>query len=173
MPVAQEHYWIALPPVLILVTCCCPQSYETTAQGLMVRAGFVRRLIPYAAITFIGPGWDGRASLALSLDRVKIRYGPLSELLIAPENPDAFYAAFNLGNALQRLGVLPEAIQAYDQALRIKPDLAGAHHNLATVYLRMGDYPSAAQHYQEALDLDPSLDQARQGLRTAQQAMRR
>ena len=37
-------------------------------------------------------GWDGRASLALSLDRVKIRYGPWSELLIAPENPDAFYA---------------------------------------------------------------------------------
>ena len=92
VPVAQEHYWIALPPVLILVTCCCPQSYETTAQGLMVRAGFVRRLIPYDAITFIGPGWDGRASLALSLDRVKIRYGPWSELLIAPENPDAFYA---------------------------------------------------------------------------------
>ena len=53
VPVAQEHYWIALPPVLILVTCCCPQSYETTTQGLMVRAGFVRRLIPYGAITFI------------------------------------------------------------------------------------------------------------------------
>ena len=35
VPVAQEHYWIALPSVLILVTCCCPQSYETTAQGLV------------------------------------------------------------------------------------------------------------------------------------------
>jgi len=92
VPSAQEQYWVAALPLLILFSCCLPQSYQTTAGGLIVRAGLVRRFIPYRSITFIGPGRDGRYSLALSLDRVKIRYGRGAELTIAPADPAAFFA---------------------------------------------------------------------------------
>ena len=45
--------------------------------------------------------------------------------------PDFAEAHSNLGNALQELGRLEEAVASYRKALAIKPDYAEAHHNLA------------------------------------------
>jgi superkiller protein 3 len=45
-------------------------------------------------------------------------------------NPDDASAHYNLGNALQQIGQLPEAIEQYQQALQIKPDYADARNNL-------------------------------------------
>jgi hypothetical protein len=92
LPAAEEHYWIAALPLLILLSCCVPQSYETTSTGLLIRAGLVRRHIPYRDITFIGPGSDGRYNLGLSFQQVKIHYGRGSELAIAPADLPAFLA---------------------------------------------------------------------------------
>lgn len=92
VPAAQEQYWIAPLPLLILLTCCAPQSYRTTPEGLMIRAGLVRRFIAYRDITFIGPAVAGPYSLALSLDQVKIQYGMASEISIAPADTAKFLA---------------------------------------------------------------------------------
>ena len=92
VPAAEGQYLVAALPLLILLSCCLPQSYQTTSEGLLIRAGLVRRLIPYQGITFIGRGNDGRYSLALSSDQVKIHFGPASELAIAPADPEAFFA---------------------------------------------------------------------------------
>ena len=51
-----------------------------------------RRFIPYEAITFVGPSSEGRSSVALSADRIKIEWGLSSELLIAPADPKTFCA---------------------------------------------------------------------------------
>jgi len=91
VPAWQGQYWAAALPLLILLGCCAPQSYETTSEGLVIRAGLMRRFIPYRSITFIGPG-SGPYSLGLSLDQVKIRYGRASEIGIAPADPARFLA---------------------------------------------------------------------------------
>ncbi|MGO9261896.1 MAG: PH domain-containing protein [Bryobacteraceae bacterium] len=91
VPAAQEQYWVAPLPLLILLSCCAPQSYQTMPDGLLIRAGLVRKFIPYRSITFIGPG-SGPYSLALSLDQVKIQYGLASEVSIAPADPAKFLA---------------------------------------------------------------------------------
>ncbi len=91
VPAAQGQYLVALLPLLILLSCCAPQSYDTEAEGLLIRAGLVRRFIPYRSITFIGPG-SGAYSLALSVDQVRIQYGPASEIAIAPADPARFLA---------------------------------------------------------------------------------
>jgi hypothetical protein len=91
VPAAQEQYWVAPLPLLILLSCCAPQSYQTTPDGLLIRSGLVRRFIPYRSITFIGPG-SGQYSIALSLDQVKIQYGLASEISIAPADPSKFLA---------------------------------------------------------------------------------
>ena len=92
VPAAQEQYWIAPLPLLILLTCCAPQFYQTTSEGLMIRSGLVRRFIPYRDITFIGPSSGARYNFALSLDQVKIECGPASEISIAPADPATFLA---------------------------------------------------------------------------------
>jgi hypothetical protein len=70
---------------------CYPQSYETTPEALVVRAGFTKRTIAYSQISAVRPSCDSRSALALSLDRVQIVYAS-GELLIAPRNQTAFFA---------------------------------------------------------------------------------
>ena len=81
------NYWIAAPVLLVLFMCAYPQRYVTTSAGLVVVRGLVRRMIPYQAITFIGPSGEP----APWTETVKIQYGRHSELLIAPEDPDRFF----------------------------------------------------------------------------------
>jgi hypothetical protein len=77
------NYWIAGPVLLVLLICAYPQSYKTTGEGLLICGGLWRRLIPYEAITFVGPVSD---------DHVRIQYRLASELRIAPEDPRVFLA---------------------------------------------------------------------------------
>jgi hypothetical protein len=95
-------YWIAAPVLLVLFLCAYPQSYVTTPSGLLLRAGIVRRIIPYQAITFIGPSAGQPAPW---FETVRIQYGRNTELLIAPEDPDAFFQdVVRYAPHLRRLG---------------------------------------------------------------------
>jgi tetratricopeptide (TPR) repeat protein len=50
-----------------------------------------------------------------------------------------------------------EAIEAYKEAIRIKPDFAEAHYNLGLTYLILGDKGSALDEYRILKDLDKDL----------------
>ena len=90
-PLLGHVYWASGLVFGILLVAVYPQYYETTSSGLLIHSGLTRRLVPYEAIRFIGPSAEARHSVALSADRVKIEWGPGSELLIAPANRDAFF----------------------------------------------------------------------------------
>jgi Flp pilus assembly protein TadD len=46
-------------------------------------------------------------------------------------NPDNAVSHFDLALALEQTGQLAEAMEQYEEALRIKPDFAAARNNLA------------------------------------------
>ncbi len=83
-------YWIAGPILMILFLCAYPQSYETTKYALVIRAALSRRVIPYSAISFIGPPPEEDRSFAVSADHIRIEYGPASQVWIEPADRDAF-----------------------------------------------------------------------------------
>ena len=90
----EKAYWVYALAVVVWVLVfgfCFPQSYETTATALVIRAGLSKRTIPYSNITAIRHSSDSRSALALSLDRVQIEYAS-GEQLIAPKNQQAFWA---------------------------------------------------------------------------------
>ena len=60
----------------------------------------------------------------------------------------------NLGIAYGNLGRYQDAIEAYKQAIRIKPDYAEAHYNLGIAYLVTGDKDSALEEYKILKTLD-------------------
>lgn len=77
---------------------------------------------------------------------------------------------FALGVALFRLQRLPEAWQAYQQALRYLPDAAlkaRIRSGLGDLHFATEDYASAISHYHEALDHEPRWNGARLRLATA------
>ncbi|MBA3569748.1 MAG: tetratricopeptide repeat protein, partial [Pyrinomonadaceae bacterium] len=49
-----------------------------------------------------------------------------------------------------------EAVEAYKQAIRLKPDFAGAYHNLGYVYDELGRYKEALESYKHAVQLTPN-----------------
>jgi hypothetical protein len=83
------NYWVGAPLLLVFVLCSLPQSYLVAADGVHIRAGVVRRFIPYNVITFVGPCGGGR-NLALTIDGVCLRYGLSSEIRIAPADAAGF-----------------------------------------------------------------------------------
>jgi tetratricopeptide (TPR) repeat protein len=56
-----------------------------------------------------------------------------------------------LGNALAERGELKEAIDQFNQAVGLAPELAEAHESLARALALQGKRDEAVQHYQHAL----------------------
>ena len=73
--------WIGIPVLVCLVLMAYPHRYVTAPDALKVSAGLVRWTIPYRAITFVG---------ALGNRRIAVRVGNDPELLLAPDDPEAF-----------------------------------------------------------------------------------
>jgi tetratricopeptide (TPR) repeat protein len=71
-------------------------------------------------------------------------------------NPNAFVAHNNLGVALMDSGRLPEAVDQFEQALKIRPGYADARDNLGFLFWRMGRLPEAIEQFEQYLKIDSS-----------------
>ena len=82
-------------------------------------------------------------------------------------NPGLAEAHNNLGNALGSEGRTAEAIEQFEQALRIEPGFAEAHNNLGNLLNVAGRTEEAIVHYQAALLSKPGDIGARYNLAIA------
>jgi len=69
-------------------------------------------------------------------------------------------AHLNLGNALGRLGRLPEAESSFRQALAIRPEFAEAHANLGDLLLELGRPLEALASCRRAVEIRPDFAEA-------------
>lgn len=60
----------------------------------------------------------------------------------------------NLGFAYKDLGENQKAIEAFKEAIRIKPDYTKVHYNIGMLYAEMGDRESALKEYKLVQKLD-------------------
>ncbi len=68
-------------------------------------------------------------------------------------DPDLWLLA---AERFDELGLLQDAVEAYRNALRAKPDCALAHHNLGLAYGRLGRPRDAASEFEQALRINPA-----------------
>ncbi|MFT9090261.1 MAG: glycosyltransferase [Gluconacetobacter sp.] len=66
-----------------------------------------------------------------------------------------------LGNCLKEAGAFDEALLAYDNALKIRPDNADLHLQRGHLFKLMGRHAEALFSYQKALSLDPANEYAK------------
>ena len=83
------------------------------------------------------------------------------------KNPTAWLAMNNLGVALNAEGKPREAVEQYQNALRIRPIYAEAHSNMGVALVAQGKVAEAIPHYREALRIWPSYAAAHNNLGTA------
>jgi len=72
-----------------------------------------------------------------------------------------FEACYNLANALGLEGQIEDAISAYRQALKLKPDLFEAHMDLGTIFVSQGYMDQAEASYRLAIQTRPNNVYAR------------
>ena len=72
--------------------------------------------------------------------------------LIVPEA----IAAHEQGHAHLRASEWFSAITAYDEAIRIQPDVAGLYESRGTAYMYVGQHDNALADYSHAIELDPT-----------------
>jgi protein O-mannosyl-transferase len=149
-PMAEHRMYLSLAAVIAFVVL--------GLHRLIGRRG----LIVYAALT-VGLGW-------LSVQRNEVYQSELAiwndTVAKCPDNPRAHY---NLGCTLEKdPDRIPEAMAAYEAALRIKPDFAEAHNNLGNDLLKTpGRLNDAMAHFQTALSIKPDFADAHSNLGTA------
>jgi tetratricopeptide (TPR) repeat protein len=65
---------------------------------------------------------------------------------------------------LTHLNRLPEAIEAYRDAIRIQPGFAEAHNNLGVVLANSNQLPEAIEQFEQAVKLKPDFTSAQGNL---------
>jgi tetratricopeptide (TPR) repeat protein len=73
----------------------------------------------------------------------------------------------NLGNAYAILGRLPEAMEDFKQAIKIKPDYAEPLDALGVAYARLGRFAEAIEASKQAIRIKPDLADAHENLGNA------
>jgi len=71
-------------------------------------------------------------------------------------NPACWMAHYNLGLVLAHSGRVPQAMEEYEQALRIKPDYDEAHNNLGFALYQSGRVPEAIAQFEQAIKIAPN-----------------
>ena len=74
--------------------------------------------------------------------------------------PGSSTAWYSLGNAYNKAGQSAKTIEAYQQAIRINPELAEAWSNLGVVYAKAGQSAKAIEAYEQALRIKPEYAMA-------------
>ena len=79
----------------------------------------------------------------------------------AKANPTSAIALCNLGDALNQRDLFIEAIEAYKQAIHVKPDFAKAYEKLADIYYyKHSDYEEAIEICKQLISFAPSTANA-------------
>lgn len=91
--------------------------------------------------------------------------GDLEEMLrymqqAARDEPDSADTTYYVGEAYRMLGDNQRAINAYTQAIQIKPDFAPAYLGRARVNISLGDLKAAEEDLQAAIMYDPEMVEA-------------
>jgi len=80
-------------------------------------------------------------------------------------NPACWMAQVNLGNILYQANRIPEAMDLFKQAMRIKP--AVAHYSLGNALLKKGRTLEAIDQYKQALQVNPGYAESHNNLGSA------
>lgn len=83
-----------------------------------------------------------------------------------------YRAWYNLGISYFNLGQTDKALEAYQRALKLKPDYEYVYYNIGLLYeTQKGDLETAIKYYQEALRLNENFTYALHALRDVQKKL--
>ena len=79
-------------------------------------------------------------------------------------SPESVFTYYGLGNWYMQKQDYAAAVEAYRQAVTIKPDYSRAWYNMGNAYFQMGDLEEAEAAYLRSLQIRPNFQKAQQNL---------
>ena len=156
---ADQGYWLLLPllllslpvfrrgPALVLVLAMAALPISQPAQA--AEGGWWRRA-------------DQQAQASARRGDEAYRKGDFAAAARAYADVPGADGAYNRGNALAKQGQYQQAVEAYDQALRMQPGMADAEANRKTVLQRLRQQPPPKSQNQQQ-NRNPSRDNRNAG----------
>jgi tetratricopeptide (TPR) repeat protein len=111
-----------------------------------------------ALLAFAAFAWAGAQDDCAQKDDRGLRIDACTEMINSDEfsSRERAVAHFNRGSARDSLGDIPGAIEDYDAALRLDPEMGAAYYNRANAYFSLDDYAKAIKDYDQAVRIDPA-----------------
>jgi Tfp pilus assembly protein PilF len=161
--------WFVMGVAVMFGMCALTLSLVCGAN-LRYEVDFLPALLVLAVVGILGlersladrPAWHRAARWGWGL---LLTFSVVFNILMSLEN--YAYADGAVAGMLAERGRLPEAIQIFEEALRIKPDYAEGHRNLGGVLEETGKHEEAIAHYEEALRIKPHYAEAENNLGVA------
>ena len=154
--VADHWQYLAIPGVIALAASGAARIMARSTERR--RAGVARALGTALVITLGGLTW---VQSGVYLNDETLWRDTLAK------NPNAWLAHYNLGLQLAAKGELSEATEAYEKAVRLKPDYADALGNLGVALAQQGRMEEAITRWQAALRCQPDHVETLNNLGTA------
>lgn len=150
--VARSRYWL-----ILLLFLCLPLAYRTELRN--------REWVNTWELFSSALRYPHTYRTPTNLGLVLIQQGKLAEsleylLAAAALNPTVGPLYANISACYEALKRYPEAVQAAEQAIRLKPNNAAAYYNLGLAQLRLGRLDEAVANLLKSLDLDNKLDKS-------------
>ena len=79
---------------------------------------------------------------------------------ITNQYPEAIIVWNILGVSAAEIGMLDEAIEAYNKAISLKPDYADAYYNMSNAFKDQGKLEKAIKYYNKSISLNPNFADA-------------
>lgn len=83
-----------------------------------------------------------------------------NKALANPFYQTPYYVLYNLGQLDEKRGLLPAALEKYQQAVKMQPAYALAYLRMGIIEEELGNLPSAMQSYEKALQYGPNMGEA-------------
>jgi tetratricopeptide (TPR) repeat protein len=109
-------------------------------------------------LTFAALAWAGAPDDCAQKGDRDLRVAACTEVINSSEFSVAERAVahFNRGSARDLLGETTLAIEDYDAALLLNPEMKAAYFNRANAYFMLDDYTRAIEDYGQAIQIDPA-----------------
>jgi Flp pilus assembly protein TadD len=140
---SEHRMYLALIPVAVGAVWMVGRPFSRGGRGAKTIAG----LAGIAVLLSLGVLTHARNAVYES------PVGLMSDNLA--KRPGNAFAEDDLGYVLQHADQLPEAIEHYERAVRLKPDSVRMQLNLASALRAARNYPEAIVHYEAILKIDP------------------